>query len=53
MSSNHCQDLSIAKKIIKNAKKIGIDAIKIQYYEPDTVIKSSIKDFKIRDKNNL
>lgn len=37
MSANHAQDLKIAKRIIKEAKKAGADAIKLQTYMPDTM----------------
>lgn len=37
MSANHMQDLNRAKRIIKEAKKAGADAIKIQTYRPDTI----------------
>ena len=37
MSANHMQDLDKAKRIIREAKKAGADAIKIQTYRPDTI----------------
>lgn len=37
MSANHCGDKKLAKKIIKKAKEIGADAVKIQTYTADTI----------------
>lgn len=37
MSANHLQDLDRAKEIIKAAKRVGADAIKLQSYRPDTI----------------
>ncbi|MBQ2611692.1 pseudaminic acid synthase [bacterium] len=37
MSANHCGEINLAKKIIKTAKDIGADAIKIQTYTADTI----------------
>lgn len=37
MSANHCGNKDLAKKIIKTAKEIGADAIKIQTYTADTL----------------
>jgi pseudaminic acid synthase len=37
MSANHGNDLNTAKKIIKEAKKCGADAVKIQTYTADTI----------------
>ena len=37
MSANHCGDKNLAKKIIKTAKEIGADAVKIQTYTADTI----------------
>ena len=37
MSANHCGDKQIAKEIIKTAKKIGADAVKVQTYTADTI----------------
>lgn len=37
MSANHCGDINLAKKIIKTAKDIGADAVKIQTYTADTI----------------
>jgi pseudaminic acid synthase len=37
LSANHKQDINIAIKTIKAAKRIGADAIKLQTYTPDTI----------------
>ena len=37
MSANHCGDKELAKKIIKTAKEIGADAVKIKTYTADTI----------------
>ena len=37
MSANHCGDKELAKKIIKTAKEVGADAVKIQTYTADTI----------------
>lgn len=37
MSANHCGDKELAKKIIKEAKVCGADAVKIQTYTADTI----------------
>jgi len=37
MSANHMQSIKRAKEIIKAAKEVGADAIKIQTYRPDTI----------------
>lgn len=37
MSANHNQDFEKAVKIIKEAKKAGADAVKLQTYTPDTI----------------
>ena len=49
ISSNHCQKLSMAKKMIKMAKKYGADAVKIQTYTADSMtLNSNKKYFKIK-----
>ncbi len=54
MSANHCGDINLAKKIIKTAKKIGADAVKIQTYTADTItIDCQNEEFLIKDKESL
>lgn len=54
MSANHCGDIKIAKEIIKTAKEIGCDAVKIQTYTADTItIDCNNPEFQIKDKNSL
>lgn len=54
MSANHCGDIKLAKEIIKTAKKIGADAVKIQTYTADTMtINSTSEEFQITDPNSL
>ncbi|MAH97843.1 MAG: pseudaminic acid synthase [Euryarchaeota archaeon] len=54
MSANHCGSLSNALKLIDEAKKCGVDAIKIQTYHPsELTLDSSEKDFVISDKKSL
>ena len=50
ISSNHCGNFSIAKKLIKCAKDNGANAVKIQTYTADTMtLKSNKKYFKIKN----
>jgi len=37
VSANHLQSFDIAAKIIKEAKRAGADAVKLQTYTPDTI----------------
>ena len=37
MSANHCGNKELAKKIIKQAKECGADAVKVQTYSADTM----------------
>lgn len=54
MSANHCGDINLAKKIIKIAKEIGADAIKIQTYTADTLtIDCDNEEFQIKDETSL
>lgn len=54
ISANHCGDIELAKKIIKTAKDIGADAVKIQTYTAETItINSNNEEFQIKDKNSL
>ncbi len=41
---NHNGDVKIAKKIIKNAKLAGFDAVKFQKRNPDVCVPDSKKD---------
>ena len=53
LSANHGQNIQIALKSIKIAKKVGADAIKLQTYTPDTItldVKSDL--FKVQ-KNTI
>lgn len=54
MSANHCGDIKLAKKIIKTAKEIGADAVKLQTYTADTLtIDCDRPEFKISDPQSL
>ena len=54
MSANHCGDINLAKKIIKTAKEIGADAVKVQTYTADTItIDCDNEEFQIKDSNSL
>lgn len=45
MSANHCGDKELAKKIIKEAKACGADAVKIQTYTADTITLDCKNDY--------
>ena len=45
MSANHGQNFTLAKRIVKEAKKSGADAIKLQTYLPQTMTLSSNKRY--------
>ena len=52
MSANHSQQIKYAYKIIDYAKKIGVDAIKIQLYKANKItINSKNVDFKLKIQN--
>lgn len=54
MSANHCGDFGLAKKIIRTAKEIGADAVKVQTYTADTItIDCANEEFRINDKDSL
>lgn len=54
MSANHCGDINLAKEIIKSAKEIGADAVKVQTYTADTItIDCQNEEFLIKDEGNL
>jgi len=51
MSGNHCQSYARAKKIIDEAKRAGVDAVKMQAYTADTITMDCRNDFfRIKDK---
>lgn len=50
MSANHNGNIETAKRLIKEAKNAGADAVKIQTYRPDTItLDSDLPDFQITD----
>lgn len=50
MSANHSKQIKNAHKIIDYAKKIGVDAVKIQLYKANKItINSDGEDFKIKN----
>ena len=50
ISGNHCGSLSMAKKLIKTAKKNGANIVKFQTYTADTMtIKSNRSEFILKD----
>ncbi|WP_255783377.1 pseudaminic acid synthase [Oceanobacillus alkalisoli] len=54
MSGNHNQSLDRALKIVEEAAKTGVDALKIQTYTPDTMtLNVDRPEFIIKDKENL
>ena len=52
---NHNGKISIAKKLINSAKKIGADAIKFQIYKTENVITRNAKlcDYQKNKKNSI
>ena len=49
ISANHNGSMSIAKRLIEEAKKAGADAVKLQTYKPDTItLNSEHEDFLIK-----
>lgn len=53
MSGNHNQSFERAKQLIKAAKDIGADAVKIQTYTPDTITLNSDKPFFYTEEGGL
>ena len=54
LSANHNNNIDRVLKIIKEAKKAGVDAIKLQTFTADSItLNSSKKDFFIKDKKSL
>lgn len=54
MSGNHNQSLKSAIKIVEEAARVGVDAVKIQTYTPETMtINSNLTDFLINENNSL
>ena len=50
ISSNHCGDFNLAKKLVKCAHQNGADAVKLQTYTADTMtLKSDKKYFRIKE----
>lgn len=48
LSANHNQDLERAMRIVRIAKEVGVDAVKLQTYTPDTItIRSNRECFRI------
>ena len=53
LSGNHNGKLSKILKLIDKAKKAGVDAVKIQAYQADTITINSVKeDFRIKKNNS-
>lgn len=44
ISANHCQDLSLAQKLVRDCAAAGIDAVKLQTYSAETITLSSDRD---------
>ena len=52
VSANHNKKFLILKKFLNNLKKTGVDAVKLQAYQADTItINHNSKDFQIDKKN--
>ena len=51
--ANHNNNINRAFKIIKEAKKAGADAIKLQTFTADSITLNSSKNFIIEDKKSL
>lgn len=53
ISANHGNDINIVKEMIKEAKSIGADAIKMQTYTPDTITIDCNNEYFQIDKGTL
>lgn len=53
ISANHGNDINIVKEMIKKAKEIGADAIKMQTYTPDTITIDCDNEYFQIDKGTL
>lgn len=53
MSGNHNQDYNRAEAIIRAAKEVGVDAIKVQTYTADTITLNSDKECFMTNKEGL
>ena len=54
LSGNHNRSLKKAIKLVEEAKKCGVNFLKLQTYTPETItINSKKKDFLINDKKNI
>ena len=53
ISANHGHDINIVKEMIKEAKSIGADAIKMQTYTPDTITIDCNNEYFQIDKGTL
>lgn len=50
MSANHCGQIDLAKQIIREAHRIGADAVKVQTYTADTItINCTNEEFQLKD----
>lgn len=53
ISANHNKNFKVLKKFLKELKKTGVDAVKLQAYQADTItINNSSKDFRIKKINS-
>ena len=53
ISANHNKNFVVLKKFLKDLKKTGVDAVKLQAYQADTItINNNTKDFRIKKINS-
>ena len=53
ISANHNKNFQVLKKFLKDLKKTGVDAVKLQAYQANTItIDNKSDDFKIDKKNS-